>query len=133
MKNENLLKNPRLIVVQKLYGKYINKESELTFQKHKYKRFIKEVVNGTIERKELILDLMEKELKNDINNYKTEIIVKIMIEAAIFEFLFMHKIPIKVIIAEYLKVSDFFVNKSQKDFLNAILDKISKKSRVIDE
>ena len=133
MKNENLLKNPRLIVVQKLYGKYINKESELTFQKHKYKRFIKEVVNGTIDRKELILDLMEKELKNDINNYKTEIIVKIMIEAAIFEFLFMHKIPIKVIIAEYLKVSDFFVNKSQKDFLNAILDKISKKSRVIDE
>ena len=56
-----------------------------------------------------------------------------MIEAAIFEFMFMHKIPVKVIIAEYLKVSDFFVNKSQKDFLNAILDKISKKSRVIDE
>ena len=133
MKNKNLPQNPRVIVVQKLYGKFINKESEITFQKHKYKKFIKEVVNGTIERKELILDLIEKELKDDINNYKTEIIVKIMIEAAIFEFLFMHKIPVKVIIAEYLKVSEFFVNKSQKDFLNAILDKISKKSRVIDE
>ena len=133
MKKKNLPQNPRVIVVQKLYGKFINKESEITFQKHKYKRFIKEVVNGTIERKELILDLIEKELKDDINNYKTEIIVKIMIEAAIFEFLFMHKIPVKVIIAEYLKVSEFFVSKSQKDFLNAILDKISKKSRVIDE
>ena len=133
MKKKNLPQNPRVIVVQKLYGKFINKESEITFQKHKYKRFIKEVVNGTIERKELILDLIEKELKDDINNYKTEIIVKIMIEAAIFEFLFMHKIPVKVVIAEYLKVSEFFVNKSQKDFLNAILDKISKKSRVIDE
>ncbi len=133
MKNKNLPQNPRVIVVQKLYGKFINKESEITFQKHKYKKFIKEVVNGTIERKELILDLIEKELKDDINNYKTEIIVKIMIEAAIFEFLFMHKIPVKVVIAEYLKVSEFFVNKSQKDFLNAILDKISKKSRVIDE
>jgi len=133
MKKKNLFQNPRVIVVQKLYGNFINKESEITFQKHQYKRFIKKVVNGTIERKELILDLINKELKNDINDYKTEIILKIMIEAAIFEFMFMHKIPVKVIIAEYLKVSDFFVNKSQKDFLNAILDKISKKSRVIDE
>ena len=38
--------------------------------------------------------------------------------------------PIKVVIAEYLKVADSFVDKSRKDFLNAILDKISKVSRV---
>ena len=43
--------------------------------------------------------------------------------------MFMHKIPIKVVITEYLKVSDFFVNESQKNFLNAILDKASKVTR----
>ena len=133
MTDNKLLENPRILVVQKLYGKFLNNESEISFPKHKYKKFIKDVVNGTIERKELIKDLIEKELKNDINNNKTEIIVKIIIEAAIFEFMFMHKIPVKVVIAEYLKVSDFFVNKSQKDFLNAILDKISKKSRIIEQ
>ena len=53
-----------------------------------------------------------------------------MIMAAIYEFMFMHKTPIKVIISEYLKVSDFFFDDSQKSFLNAILDKISKVSRV---
>ena len=53
-----------------------------------------------------------------------------MIMAAIYEFMFMHKTPIKVVVSEYLKVSDFFVESSQKGFLNAILDKVSKVSRV---
>jgi len=53
--------------------------------------------------------------------------------AAIYEFMFMHKTPIKVVISEYLKVSDFFAGRSQKNFLNAILDKISKVSRSKDK
>ena len=132
MQNNEIRMNPRVIVIQKLYSHYLNKESELIFPKHRYKKFIKDIVKGTIERKELIQNLMNKELKNDINENKTELIIKLMIMAAIYEFMFMHKTPIKVVISEYLKVSDFFVASSQKSFLNAILDKISKVSRVIE-
>ena len=124
------LQNPRVIVIQKLYSHHLNKDSEITFSKHRYKKFIKEVVKGTIERKELIQELMDNELKNYINENKTELIIKLMIMAAIYEFMFMHKIPVKVVISEYLKVSDFFVEASQKAFLNAILDKASKVSRI---
>ena len=124
--------NPRIIVIQKLYAHHLNQDAELFFPRHRYKKFIKDVVNGTIERKELIQNLIDKELKKDINENKTELIVKLMIIAAIYEFMFMHKTPIKVIIAEYLKVSDSFVESSQKNFLNAILDKASKISRVND-
>jgi len=127
------LQNPRVIVIQKLYSNHLNKDSDITFPKHRYKKFIKEVVNGTIERKEVIENLMEKELKNDINVNKTELIIKLMIMAAIYEFMYMHKTPVNVVISEYLKVSDFFVENSQKNFLNAILDKVSKVSRVSDE
>ena len=130
MKQNEALQNPRVIVIQKLYTHQLNKDSEITFPKHRYKKFIKDVVNGTIERKELIQNLMDKELKNDINENRTELIIKLMIMAAIYEFMYMHKTPIKVIITEYLKVSDYFVESSQKDFLNAILDKVSKISRV---
>jgi len=130
MQENEIRQNPRVIVVQKLYARHLNKDSELIFPKHRYKKFIKDVVNGVIERKELIQDLIKKELKDDINENKTELMVKLMIMAAIYEFLFMHKTPIKVIISEYLKVSDFFVQDSQKSFLNAILDKISKVARV---
>ena len=121
--------NPRIIVIQKLYSIYLNKDSKLYFPKHKYKKFIKDVVMGTIERKDLIQDLIDKELRKDINENKTELMVKLMIMAAIYEFMFMHKIPSKVIIAEYLKVSDSFVESKQKNFLNFILDKASKISR----
>jgi len=130
MNQNEALQNPRVIVVQKLYGHYINKDSEITFPKHRYKKFIKDVVNGAIERKELIQNIMNKELKEDINENKTELMIKLMIMAAIYEFMFMHKTPIKVVISEYLKVSDFFVEDSQKSFLNAILDKVSKVSRI---
>ena len=131
MKQHNgALSNPRVIVIQKLYGHHLNKDSEISFPKHRYKKFIRDVVNGTIERKELIQDLMDKELSEDINENKTELMIKLMIIAAIYEFMFMHKTPINVVISEYLKVADFFVQKSQKSFLNAILEKISKVSRV---
>ena len=126
--NEALL-NPRVIVVQKLYGHHLNKDSEITFPKHRYKKFIKDVVNGTIERNELIHNLIDNELKKYINENKTELMVKLMIMAAIYEFMFMHKTPIKVVISEYLKVADFFVQESQKGFLNVILEKASKVSR----
>ena len=133
MNQNKFLQNPRVIVVQKLYSHHLNKESEISFSKHRYKKFIKNVVVGTIERKELIQDLISKELKGDINEYKTELMIKLMIMAGMYEFMFMHKTPIKVIINEYLKVADFFVQDPQKGFLNAILDKISKVSRVKNE
>ena len=123
-------KNPRVIVIQKLYGKFFNNDQDLTFPKHRFKKYIKDVVNGTIERKEVIQNLIDKELKDNINEYKTDLIVKLIIMAAIYEFMYMHKTPVKVVISEYLKVCDFFVETSQKDFVNAILDRVSKVSRV---
>ena len=116
MNQNEALQNPRVIVIQKLYGHHLNKDSEITFPKHRYKKFIKDVVNGTIERKELIQNLMDKELKEDINENKTELMIKLMIMAAIYEFMFMHKTPVKVVISEYLKAADFFVQESQKAF-----------------
>jgi len=130
MQDKEIRLNPRVIVIQKLYGHHLNKDSELTFPKHRYKKFIKDVVKGTIERKELIQDLMNKELKDDINENRTELMIKLMIMAALYEFMYMHKIPVKVVISEYLKVADFFVQDSQKSFLNVILDKASKVARI---
>ena len=94
MPQNDALLNPRVIIIQKLYAHHLNKDSEIIFSKHRYKKFIKDVVIGTIERKEIIQTLIDKELKNDINDNKTELIIKLMIMAAIYEFMFMHKVPI---------------------------------------
>ena len=42
-----------------------------------------------------------------------------------FELMFKHNNPKKVIISEYLKTSHFFLEKAQIKYLNAILDKLS--------
>jgi N utilization substance protein B len=133
MNEKNNHHNPRVIIIQKLYGNQLNKDSEITFPKHRYKKFIKDIVYGTIERKDLIQSVINEKLKDNINVNKTELVVKLMILAAIYEFMFMHKTPIKVVITEYLKVADFFVDEKQKSFLNAILDKASKISRDLNE
>jgi len=86
MVNNDSFNNARVIVIQKLYSNHLNKDSEISFPKHRYRKFIKDVVTGTIERKELIQDLINKELKNDINNNKTTLLIKLMIMATIYEF-----------------------------------------------
>ena len=46
--------NPRVIIIQKLYGKFFNDEEKLDFPKHRFKKFIKDIVFGTIERDEIL-------------------------------------------------------------------------------
>ena len=65
MINKEALQNPRVIVVQKLYAYYLNKESEIIYPKHRYKKFIKDVVKGTIERTEIIQELIDTKLKEN--------------------------------------------------------------------
>ncbi len=121
--------NSRIIVVQKLYSHYLNRESELIFPKHRYKKFIKNTVLGTIEREELLLENLKTILKDEFNPSRTDLILKLMILSATFELMFTHKTPINVVVSEYVKISDFFLESAHKGYLNAILDKISKNVR----
>ena len=43
--------------------------------------------------------------------------------------MFKHNTPKNVIINEYVKVSEFFLEKAQISYLNAVLDKLSKSLR----
>ena len=122
-------KNPRIIVVQKLYSHYLNRESELIFPKHRYKKFIKDTVLGTIEREEFLLENLKTILKDEFNPSRTDLILKLMILSATFELMFSHKTPTNVGVSEYVKISDFFLETAHKGYLNAILDKISKNVR----
>ena len=72
MNQNETLRNPRVIVVQKLYAQEFNKESKLTFPKHRYKKFIKDVVLGTLERKELIEETIKQHLSEDLSIKRTE-------------------------------------------------------------
>ena len=121
--------NPRVIIIQKLYSKYYNNEVELNFPKHRFKKFIKDVVNGTIERDDVIHEEITNHLNEDLKLSNLDKVFQVIIKSAIFELMYKPKISSKIIIKEYLNASNFFIDLSQTKYLNALLDKISKKLR----
>ena len=122
--------SPRVIIIQKLYGKFFNEDENLTFPKHRFNKFIKDVVNGTIERNDLINEELGTHLKKDLNLSNLDKLFQIIIKCAVFEFLYKPKTSSKIIIKEYLNASNFFLEDSQTKYLNALLDKIAKKIRI---
>tara|TARA_B100001989_G_scaffold218448_1_gene169978 strand:- start:858 stop:1259 length:402 start_codon:yes stop_codon:yes gene_type:complete len=121
--------SPRIKIVQKIYNSLMNPNSIIEYPKNQYKKFIKDVVTGTLERLDLIEETINKNLANDIQLKKTDKLLKIILFAAVFELLFKHNNPKKVIISEYLLASEYFLEKVQIGYLNAILDKLAKEIR----
>jgi N utilization substance protein B len=117
--------SPRIKIIQKIYNSMMNPGVEIEYPKSQYKKYIKDVVSGTLERSELIEESINMNLADDIDLVKTDKLLKIILFAAIFELMFKHNTPTKVIISEYLLASEYFLEKIQIGYLNAILDKIS--------
>jgi transcription antitermination protein NusB len=121
--------SPRVIIIQKLYGNFFNDDNDLIFPKHRFKKFIKDVVLGTIERDEIINEEVKNHLNDDLKLTNLDKVFQVIVKSAIFEFLYKPKVSTKIIIKEYLDASNFFLEDSQTKYLNAILDKIAKKLR----
>ena len=101
--------NPRVIIIQKLYGKIFNDEETISFPKHRFKKFIKDVVLGSIERSELIKDELDTKLGEEFSFKNLDKVFQIILTAATYEFLYKPNISINIIIKEYLNSSNFFL------------------------
>ena len=121
--------NPRVIIIQKLYSSFFNEDNNIDFPKHRFKKFIKDIVNGTIERNDLIIEELKNKLGNDFVFEKLDKILLTILKAAAYEFMYKPNLSINIIIKEYLNSSNFFLEDSQTKYLNALLDNIGKKLR----
>ena len=122
--------NPRVIIIQKLYGKFFNNEEILVFPKHRFKKFIKDVVSGTIERDEILIEELDKKLGDQFKFNNLDKLFQVILKSATYELLYKPNVSIKIIIKEYLNASNFFLDVSQIRYLNALLDNIAKKIRL---
>lgn len=121
--------NPRVIIIQKLYGKFYNNDEQLTFPKHRFKKFIKDIVSGTIERNDLILEELDKNLGDKFTFNNLDKLFQVILKSATYEFLYKPNLSINIIIKEYLNASNFFLDNGQTKYLNALLDIVGKKLR----
>ena len=116
----------RLIIVQKIYEKISDSSHEITFPKNSYLRIIKKVFCGFFEKEIEIEEVLKKNLSANVSYKNLDMILKIILKAAIFEILYMRKIPFRVVINEYLSVTDLYYDIKQKSLVNAVLDSVFK-------
>ena len=121
--------NPRVIIVQKLYGNFFNGEVKLSFPKHRFKKFIKDIVTGTIERDEFLTEEIKKTFGDEFSIEKTDKIFQVILKSSTYEILYKPKLSLNIIIKEYLDASNFFLEFSQTKYLNALIDKLGKNLR----
>ena len=67
MKNLSSNSTPRVKIIQKIYSKILNPDEEIIYNKSQYKKFIKDVTEGTLERSDYIEELITSKLKDDID------------------------------------------------------------------
>ena len=108
-------KNPRVLIIQKVYGQVINNEQKIKFEKHRFKKFIKDVVLGTIERSEIINDEI-KNIETNFNLKNLDDIFKIIIRCATFEFLYKPSLS-KKIISQHLYLPFININWGTENVL----------------
>ena len=59
--------SPRIKIIQKIYNSLMNPNTIIEYPKNQYKKFIKDVVVGTLERSDLIEETINTHLINDID------------------------------------------------------------------
>ena len=121
--------NPRVIIIQKLYGNFFNGEVKLSFPKHRFKKFIKDIVIGTIERDEVLIEEIKKTFGNEFIFEKTDKVFQVILKSSTYEILYKPKLSLNIIIKEYLDASNFFLEFSQTKYLNALIDRLGKNLR----
>ena len=118
--------NPRVIIIQKLYGKFYNENDDLQFPKHRFKKFIKDIVLGTIERNDLIIDELKNKLGEEFVFENLDKVFQTILKAATYELMYKPNLSLNIIIKEYLNSSNYFLENSQTKYLNALLDNVGK-------
>jgi transcription antitermination protein NusB len=89
------------------------------------KEFFQNIFNLTIENEEVNRDLIAKKTQNwDIE--RIAFTDKIIISMALTEMKFFPSIPVKVTINEYIDVSKTYSTPKSKQFVNGLLDVLSK-------
>ena len=103
--------NPRVIIIQKLYGKFFNEDEHLTYPKHRFKKFIKDIVSGTIERNDIILEELDKNLGDKFSLNNLDKLFQVILKSATYEFLYKPNLSMKKFEASRYSLIIIFIDK----------------------
>ena len=137
-------RNTRKIAVQAVFQFFFSKEDvnkileqfcdyrikEFKNYKKKYDiDFLKKIVVGVRQNEEKITKIIECNLSENWLIDRVDLTMKAIISLAIYELISFDKIPLQIIINEYVSIANQYLDKSNTGFINGILDNIAKNIR----
>lgn len=91
--------------------------------------FLHNLVKGVCHKIESLDEYIAKHLNKGWSTNRLGPVLRAILRAAIFELMTDEKIPLKVIIDEYVGISNAFFDAKEIGFVNGILDKIAHEVR----
>ena len=88
-----------------------------------------EIVGGVIENKSQIDEILTGALTEGHSLDKLDVLLRSVLRAAAFEMFFLPKVPVRVIIKEYVDLTYAFYAENEPSLVNGILDRIAKVMR----
>ena len=116
----------RVKIVQKIYERINNPDGIIDFGKDPFLRHVKKVFKGYFEKNAELERLLSNNLSSNLNIKNLDMLLKIIIKSSIYELKYCNKIPFKVVIDQYLDVTDKFYGNDQKRLVNGVLDSVAK-------
>ncbi|MDP7101389.1 MAG: transcription antitermination factor NusB, partial [Rhodospirillales bacterium] len=88
-----------------------------------------EIVGGVIENKSQIDEILTGALTEGHSLDKLDVLLRSVLRAAAFEMIFLPKVPVRVIIKEYVDLTHAFYTENEPSLVNGVLDHIAKVMR----
>ncbi|MDP6258499.1 MAG: transcription antitermination factor NusB [Rhodospirillales bacterium] len=88
-----------------------------------------EIVGGVIENKSQIDEILTGALTEGHSLDKFDVLLRSVLRAAAFEMIFLLKVPVRVIIKEYVDLTHAFYTENEPSLVNGVLDHIAKVMR----
>ena len=88
-----------------------------------------QLVAGIISHRQELNSLITPALSNDWKFERLELLIRCILQAAIFEIITFPEQDLPVIIAEYLKITEAFYTEKEAKFVNGVLHKIGTEAR----
>ena len=93
------------------------------------KKKFSEIVGGVIENKSQIDEILTGALTERHSLDKLDVLLRSVLRAAAFEMFFLPKVPVRVIIKEYVDLTHAFYTENEPSLVNGVLDHIAKVMR----
>lgn len=88
-----------------------------------------QLVAGIISHQQELNSLITPALTKDWKFERLELLIRCILQAAVFELITFHDQDIPVIVGEYLKITEAFYTEKEAKFVNGVLHKIATEVR----